>query len=339
VVLGESMMRGFAMAAAIGLVCTTFTATSAVAETSSCEWSVSKVPAPSGYEDARTEVKGTDSRGNYSGTSLRPGTNTNDVVLWTGGQPRVVPELAHLQWAQVADENPAGTVLVNGYLPAAGRWAPLQYSGGHQGAGVVTELTAPAGHRASNAISINARGDVLGSGTRIATGESVIILWSTIAAAPRVIEWSVGYPQDLDDDGTVLFRHPSANGGLLWRNGVVTPLEHQGEPQYVQAIRGGKVVGYQVTSWPQAQALLWDGTGAVKHIDGGGSAFAVNNGGLVTGQRLSLTGKAGVWRNTAFEAELPLPDGVSGVSELFVVGDDDTLFSKSGSGPLRWTCE
>ncbi|WP_143091691.1 hypothetical protein [Lentzea albida] len=320
-------------------MCTTFTATGAVAEPATCDWVVSKVPAPSGYEDARTEVKGTDSHGNYSGTSLRPGTNTNDVVLWTGGKPEVVQELAHLQWAQVADENSAGTVLVNGYLPAAGRWAPLRYSGGHRGAGTISELTAPAGYRANNAISINARGDVLGNGTRIATGESVTLLWSTIAAAPQVIEWSVGYPQDLDDDGTVLFRHPSANGGLLWRNGVVTPLEHRGKPQYVQAIRGGRVVGHEVTSWPNSQALLWDATGAVTPIEGGGSAFAINAGGLVTGQRTSLTGKAGVWRTTAFEAELPLPDGVSGVSELFVAGDDDSLFSKSGSGPLRWSCE
>ncbi|WP_191295948.1 hypothetical protein [Lentzea cavernae] len=300
---------------------------------------MSKVPAPFGYEDRSTDVKGTDSHGNYAGTSLRPGANTNDVVLWTDGKPRVVPEFAHLQWLQVADENSAGTVLVNGYLPAESRWTALQYAGGHQGAGTISELVAPAGYRTSNAMSINSRGDVLGSGTRIATGESVTLLWPTLAAGPQVIEWSVGFPQDLDDDGAVLFRDPTGNGGHVWRNGVVLPLEHRGKRQFVQAIRGGKVVGHELSSWPNAQAVLWDSTGAVAPIDGGGSAYAINAGGLITGQRSSLTGKAAVWRDTAFEAELPLPDGVSGVSELFVVGADDSLFSKSGSGPLRWSCE
>jgi hypothetical protein len=342
VVLGESMMRRSALVAAIGLACTAFTAPVAVADQAACEWVVSNVPVPSGYDARFTTVKGTDSNGNYSGNALRQGSTDNsyDAVVWTGGQPRALREVENLKDLQVSDENRSGTVLLFGRFPD--RAAVLLYSGAHETTGTITELPAPEGYQLNPAVALNERGDVLGGATRISDGEGVTVLWTATAnpAAPQIIERSVGLAQDLDDDGTVLLRHPTGNGGLLWRNGVVTSLEHQGKPQYVQAIRGGKVVGYQLEgSWPNAQALLWDGNGVVKRIAGAASAYTITGGGLVTGQRSSLTGKAAIWRDTTFKTELPLPSGVSGVSELFVAGDDETLFSKSGSGPLRWSCE
>src|SRR5690349_16071772 len=110
-------MRGLAIIAAVGLACSAFT-TSAVADPAQdptqCTWEVSKVATPDGYNPGFTKVLGTDSRGNYAGTSLRPGANTNDLILWTGGKPQVVQELQHLQWLQMTGENSAGTVLVNG---------------------------------------------------------------------------------------------------------------------------------------------------------------------------------------------------------------------------------
>lgn len=333
-------MRRLALIAAVGLACTTLAVpATAVADPAPCDWVVSKVPVPSGYSARFTDVKGTDSHGNYAGTSLRPGTNTNDVVLWTNGQPRVVGELAHLQWLNVFGENSSGTVLVSGRLPDQDRSVVLLYSGGHQGAGTITEFAAPEGYRTNAAIAINERGDVLAGGTRISDGAAVSILWSSIAAGPQVIDASAGVPQDLDDDGTVLLNKNRT--GYLWRDGQLTPLADEGKPVYVQAIRGGKVVGYQLNgSWPNSQALLWNTDGTVQRIKDGGSAYAVNAGGLITGQRSTLTGKASIWRDTTFQRELPLPDGVSFVSELFVVGDDDSLFSEAGSyGPLRWTCE
>jgi len=342
VILGESMMRGSALVAAIGLACTAFTAPVAVADQAACEWAVSNVPVPSGYDARFTTVKGTDSNGNYSGNALRQGSTDNsyDAVFWTGGQPRVLQEVENLKNLHVVDENRSGTVLMFGRFPD--RTAAVLYSGAHESTGTITELPGLEGYRIDGPTALNERGDVLGGATRLSDNEAVTVLWTGTATpvAPQIIERSVGLGQDIDDDGTVLLRRSSGNAGRLWRNGVVTDLEYQGKPQFVQAIRGGKVVGYQLEGgWPNAQALLWDGNGVVKRIAGAASAYTITGGGLVTGQRSSLTGKAAIWRDTNFKTELPLPSGVSGVSELFVAGDDETLFSKSGSGPLRWSCD
>lgn len=334
-------MRSLALIAAVGLACSALT-TSAVADPAQCTWQVSKVVTPDGYDPGFTKVLGTDSHGNYAGTSLRPGANTNDLILWTGGKPQVVQEVQHLQWLQMTGENSAGTVLVNGYLPAEGRWTALLYSGGHQGRGTLTEVTAPAGYRLSNAIALNERGDVVGLGQRISDGQEVGVLWSALASGPQVFDTAAGVPEDLDDDGTVLLR--SRDGklpGYLWRGGQLTPLADGGGKQsFVEAIRGGKVIGYQVEgSWPESQALLWDRDGNVQRIDQGGTAFSINAGGLITGERDTMVGHEAVWQDTTYLGDLPYPDGVALVSELFVAGDDNTLFSAAGSaGPLRWTC-
>lgn len=330
-------MRRLAIIAAMGWAFTTLAAPVA-ATAAPCDWAVSKVMTPDGYEPRSTYVRGTDSHGNYAGTASRPGANTNDLVIWTGGQPRVVQELGYLQWLQMTGENSAGTVLVHGRDIAQGRWAVLLYSA----SGAITELTAPAGYRLSGSTALNERGDVLGYGERISDGGQVGILWSTIAAAPQIIDLTAGTPKDLDDDGTVLL---SGNGsgskaGALWRGGEVTPLEAKGKYAYLEAIRGGKVIGYEFDgTWPESQALLWDRDGNVRQIDDAGTAFAINAGGLITGERSTMVGHEAVWRDTTFLGELPYPGGVTFVTEKFVAGDDDSLFSHASDyGPLRWTC-
>jgi len=336
-------MRSLALIAAIGLACTAVAAPAAAApDPATCTWVVSKVLAPDGYEPTRTHVRGTDSRGNYAGTSTRPGTNTADLVLWTNGQPRVVDGLQHLLFLQMADENSAGTVLFDASWPDQQRRVAMLYSGGHGGAGTFTELVPPAGYRVSGTTALNERGDVLGHGERISDGQAVSLLWSTIAAGPLVIDSSLGSPVDLDDDGTVLLRGRDGTSASLWRNGEVTPLAADGDKQlFVEAIRNGKVVGYEVVSpWPDSQALLWDRDGNVRDIEDGGTAFAINAGGLITGERSTMVGHESIWRDTTFLGELPYPDGITFVSELFVVGDDNTLFSESSRvGPLRWRCQ
>ncbi|MGW6446225.1 hypothetical protein [Lentzea sp. NPDC055074] len=88
---------------------------------------------------------------------------------------------------------------------------------------------------------------------------------------------------------------------------------------YAEAIRGGRVVGY--------------------HVEDGGTSFAVNASGLITGEQSTMAGHQAVWGDTTFLGELPYPGGVTFVSELFVVGDDNSLFSHAGEyGPLRRSC-
>src|SRR5687767_13737788 len=97
-------MRRLAILAGLGLAVTTLAA--AVAATAApCDWAVSKVVVPDGYNRDFTDVKGTDTHGIYAGTSLRARTNTFDLIVSTGGQQRVVHELRHLQWMNMADEN------------------------------------------------------------------------------------------------------------------------------------------------------------------------------------------------------------------------------------------
>ena len=330
-------MRRLAIIAAMGLAFTALAAPVA-ATAASCDWAVSKVMTPDGYDARSTYVRGTDSHGNYAGTASRPGANTNDLVIWTGGQPRVVQELKYLQWLQMAGQNSAGTVLVDGRNVAQSRWEVLLYSA----SGVITQLTAPAGYRVSGATALNERGDVLGYGERISDGVRVGILWSTIAVAPQIIDPAAGTPKDLDDDGTVLLRGDGsgAKAGALWRGGKVTPLEAKGKYAYLEGIRGGKVIGYEFNGvWPESQALLWDRDGNAREIDDAGTAFSINAGGLITGERSTMVGHEAVWRDTAFLGELPYPDGVTSVTETFVSGDDDSLFSHASEyGPLRWTC-
>ncbi|GGN08994.1 hypothetical protein GCM10011609_55910 [Lentzea pudingi] len=327
-------MRRRAFIAAIGLAGTVLAAPG-VATADTCEWVVSKVAVPDGYDPRSTKVEGTDSHGDYAGTSLRPGENTNDLIVWTGGKPRVVHELRHLRSLSMAGENSSGTVLVDGTIVAEGRRAVVLYS-----ASGTTDLAAPNGYRLTGATAINERGDVLGHGERIADGRQVGILWSTIAVAPLIIDLTTGTPQGLDDDGTVLLRGREGKPGALWKSGQVTLLADEGRYTYAEAIRGGRVVGYQIGDrWPESQALLWDRGGNVRHVDGGGTAFAVNASGLITGERSTMVGPASVWRDTTFLGELPYPDGVTFVSELFVVGDDNSLFSHASDyGPVRWTC-
>ncbi|RDI26548.1 hypothetical protein [Lentzea flaviverrucosa] len=330
-------MRGRAFIAAIGLAGTVLAAPGvAAADPAPCTWVVSKVAVPDGYEPTFTRVKGTDSHGGYAGTSLRMSANTDDLIIWTGGVPRVVHELRHLLWLSMAGQNSSGTVLVSGRIVAEERWAVASYSP----SGVVTEYAAPEGYRLSAATAINERGDVLASGERISDGQEVGIVWSTIAVAPQIVDTSAGTPQDLDDDGTVLLRGREGKPGALWRSGKVTLLADEGKPAYVQAIRGGKAIGYQVDgTWPESQALLWDRDGAVRHIEDGGTAFAINANGLITGERSTMVGRVSVWRDTAFLGELPHIADIPYVSELVVVGDDNNLFGDAGYyGPLRWTC-
>ncbi|MDX3656559.1 hypothetical protein PV646_04500 [Streptomyces sp. ID05-26A] len=324
-------------------MCTTFTVSNAVAaEQSACAWAVSEVPVPAGYEAKYTNVRGTDSKGNYSGDSPRQGQGrTTEPVIWTNGQPRVLkhPD-PNVQLFNVIDENSSGTVLLLA-LVSGGGYATYLYTDAHGTSGTFTELHAPAGYRSYGPVALNERGDVLGGADRTADGALVGLLWPATGGAATVIERTWGIPDDLDDDGTVLLRDSSGNGGSLWRDGVVTPLASTGNTRFVSGIRGGKVIGYEVVgNPPSAQALLWDGSGAVTPIAGAAYVDGINAGGLVTGHVSTLWGKPGVWRNTTFEAELPLPSGHTDVaSSNFVVGDDDELFATSNAGPLRWSCD
>jgi hypothetical protein len=324
-----------AITLALGAILTAPAATAAPTS-APCSWTVQKVVPPAGYEAQDTRVTGTDSHGNYSGFVYVG--DSSKVVLWTNGQPRVVDELADFVYPQVTDENSAGTVLLSGWQQSTSRAGAFIYAGAHTGVGTLTYLPAPAGYRTDYAVALNERGDVLATGRSDKDGHPVTIVWSTLAAGPIVIDTPLGQGVDLDDDGTVLLYDGNDNPGHLWRNGQIIPLDGPRYPVLISSIRGGKVIGTEVDTWPESQAVEWHTPTDARPIQDGGTAQAINAHGLIAGSRTNLSGPAAVWQDTTLLAELPLPAGVTD-DDTFVVGDDGTIFgAASGFGALRWSC-
>jgi hypothetical protein len=303
----------------------------------SCTWTAHQVQPPVGYSARYTTVAGTDSHGTWSGVALTELGRSPVVVTWTAdNEPKVISELNNFSWPSVADENSAGTILVSGSRTGGGGPGVTLY-GTRDGAR--TDLTPPAGYVFDNAVALNERGDVLARGHGKDDNRPVSLYWSNLAAAPIVVDSPYGTGTDLDDDGTILLDDKSGNPAHLWRHGETTALPGNA-PLNFEAIRAGKVVGYQpLEEFPKGQALLWDGGPAPRQIDGGGSAWAINATGLVAGIRDSIYGtygKPAIWQGTTFVADLPLPSGAA--RENFVVGDDNSVFVSTSTGPVRWTC-
>ncbi|HEY2063644.1 MAG TPA: hypothetical protein VGH57_35070 [Amycolatopsis sp.] len=300
-----------------------------------CSWTFEKIAPPDGYAPQDVRVTGTDSHGDYSGTVPNFATDSARMVIWTGGVPRIVPEIDDFLFPQIVGENSAGTVLLSGTQRSTSRSGVFLYSA----AGALTYLTAPAGYRTDYAVALNKRGDVLASGSSIKDGHAVTLLWSTLAAAPRVIDTAVGQGIDLDDDGTVLLSDGKNGPGHLWQGGRIVPLGGPGYPLLLAGIRGGHVIGTEIGAWPESQSVVWHAPGDARPIDDGGTAQAINAHGLIAGSRDTLTGPPAVWSDTTHLADLPLPAGFTDDSDMYVIGDDNTIFgSVNGYGPIRWTC-
>ncbi|VVJ18229.1 Uncharacterised protein [Amycolatopsis camponoti] len=321
-------------ALALGTAVTAPAATAADA----CTWTAHSIAAPDGYLAADVDIRGTDSHGGYSGTVSDRSVNMSRVVLWTGGEPRIPDALAKFVYPSVADENSAGTVLLDGGSPSA-EWGVYLFSGGHLGPGTLTRLPDPPGYRLESAVGLNDRGDVLASATDLKDGHRVSVLWSVLAAGPRIIDIPDRFGLDLDDDGTVLLRAPDNQLGGLWRAGVVTPLTGEDRPVLIRQIRNGVVVGTAIDSWPASRALAWHGPADPRPLEQGGTAEATNKHGLIAGSLTNLIGPAAVWQDTRLLGRLPFPDG--GDADVFVIGDDGVIFGNTSNAPaaLRWTCD
>jgi hypothetical protein len=317
---------------------TILTAPATATAAEACTWTAHKVVPLEGYDAASTNVRGTDSHGGYSGTVSDRTVDMSRVVLWTDGQPRIPDALATFVYPNVADENSTGTVLLSGGLATSTEVGVYLFSGGHRGPGTLTQLPTPAGYRIDWAVALNERGDVLARGSATRDDHPVSILWSDLAAGPLVIDTPAGIGIDLDDDGTVLLNAPDNKPASLWRHGQVIPLTGEDRPVLIRAIRSGVVVGTAIDSWPSSRALAWHGPNDPRPLEQGGTAEAINAHGLIAGSLTDLTGPPAVWQDTTLLGALPVPDGVD--ADVFVVGDDGTVFGNTGSayGPLRWTC-
>ncbi|SMD22752.1 PKD domain-containing protein [Kibdelosporangium aridum] len=309
-------------------------------ERAACQWKVEKIKTLAGFGPANFDVRGTDSNGNYSGNVTASATQSILVVLWTNGEPRIAREFADFQYAHVADENSAGTILVNAEDPRTGRQGVFLFTGGHTGNGTITQLLPRNGYEARSGTALNDRGDVLVWGTRSSDGRGFTMLWPAVGD-PIVTDTTVGDGIDLDEDGTVLLYDDMGHPGYLWRAGQIIPLESNGLIGHMAGIRAGKAIRTQYQGpGTDVHSVLYESPDDPRPIEVRGTAEAINANGLIAGHRDSYEGPPAVWRNTAFLAELPLPDGATEITgNTFVVGDDEVIYASAANyGPVKWTC-
>lgn len=334
-------MKTSVLAIALTMLGAVVATPSAVAEEkASCTWTASQVVAPEGYDSKKVRVVTTDSRGNYAGTVSPPNPEPmdGDVVIWTGGRPRVADELGDISYPTVRDENSSGTVLLSARFNAEGRNKTVLLSNAHSGRGTVTEVVAPAGYTDVSGIALNERGDVLARARSIKEGQQVAFLFLANKPEPVVVEtWSMA-AVDLDDDGTVLITPFSGGYGYLWRDGQHTFLTvPEGTRPSLTGLRSGKVIGYDSTNWPDALGLLWDGPDSVSKLEKTAIISKINAHGTIAGLRAPE--KPGVWQGTKYLGDLPFPVGVTGMRSMDALGDDGSIFglANAGEGSVHWT--
>jgi hypothetical protein len=286
---------------------------------------------PSGLEDTRGYLTGTDSHGGYSGTFDIGGTPR--VVTWTGGQPTVPALPKGFDSAYTVDENTSGLIVGDLLGSSDGRAFVLQGA-------TFTQLPQPSGYNGENVRAVNERGDVLGILFAENPANDVAVVWPQLSSGngPLLIPFTHEgqNPIDIDDDGTVLFA--SEDGALLWRGGTLSALRNPSgyTYSYPGAIRDGVVVGdASSAAAPNSQAFRWNttpqGAQVPVALPDGTWAGAINSAGLTVGaddHNQPLT-----WQGATPAGSLPIPSGYT-AAVGGAVGDDNVVLGHASNGPL-----
>jgi hypothetical protein len=298
-----------------------------------CTWRAEPVPVPPFAEPSSYYVDATDGEGNFAGRTYVD-QSAFGVVLWEHGEPRQLDLPAGFDSAVPAGQTRSGTVLVNAW---SFRTTPATSQIFLYRNGTYEPLRLPAGYRDVTANAINDRGDVVA--TASFPGGSVVILWSVLAAGPRVIappELPYASAVDIDEDGTVLLS--GGYSAYLWRSGTLTPQPPSpGTPVLAREISGGTAVG-AVLDVAGPKAVLWS-QDTPHLLEGGGAAESVNRHGTIAGRVGAWDGPPAVWQGTGLVTKLPLPEGASSAS-ADLIGDDGTVFGRGDgdTGPVLWRC-
>jgi hypothetical protein len=311
------------MAAAVVLssAATTVSVSPAVAEEAP-QWQVTLLPMPADSPNADVWLYGSDGHGGYAGTI----TNAAGwaVATWRDGEVVVHDGPNGHDFPEVRGESWDGTVLVDSVtLDPAGVYHPVSL--GSFGA------AAP--------LVIGPRGDLVGLGTDPESSERVALYWPSPSAEPVVLAGMLpnSYPAAIDDDGTVVFRHP--DGPYLLRDGDVQRLTL---PEgYIlgtaYAIRHGVVTGSArpPEGSDSGAELVWRSPDCpqvlVNSIYG---PLARNSHGLSVATVLHpgfFYGAGAAWWHGRQLGLLPALDGLPAVHPLFV--DDDGTIAGVASGP------
>jgi len=310
------------VAAMVVLLTAASTTTAVAAEVP--QWQVTLLPMPADSPNAKVWLFGSDGHGGYAGTI----TNAAGwaVATWRDGEVAVHDGPDGHDFPEVRGESRDGTVLVDSVtLDRAGVYHPVSLGSFSAAAPLV----------------IGPRGDLVGLGTDPESSERDALYWPSPDAEPVVLAGMLpnSYPVAIDDDGTVLFRHP--DGPYLLRDGVVEqlalPAGYTVGTAY--AIRHGVVTG---SAWPpqgssSGAGLVWRSPDCPQVL--ANSAYTTltrNSHGLSAGTEPApdsdlFYGAGAAWRHGQRLGRLPALDGLPAVHPRFV--DEDGTIAGVASGP------
>lgn len=304
--------------------------------------SVTALPLPTGITGG--SVTATDPTGRYVvGTPFPSDDMTPAVtILWTDGRPRLLPT-----GFSATAVNTAGLVVgVRGRLEAR-RAAVIRD-------GAVVDLPVPDGATTTDAVAVNAGGEVAGV-VFFADSTARGVVWPASGAAPRLLQAAGGHKDTfvagIADDGATIGTIGTRERPYRWASdgaGTALTLPEGYRGGEGQAIAGDWAVGTASTSrggedgkaelTAQNTVVRWNlRTGAVEH-----GMRIVPASVAADGTLAGRVGKdePGIWRDGAVVA-LPMPAGGIRGSALAVVGDGHTMIGWTGGDgggptPLVW---
>jgi hypothetical protein len=261
------------------------------------------------------------------------GVGDSQPILWTNGQPQVLPKLG--DWVSATAVNASGVVVA--VAGAKDKWADsvVRYT-----AGVPAKLQPPAGTWRFELAKINAAGDVLVNATRPGKADSrvdAVLLWkagSTTAVKLPLPAGAEGY--GLTDNGTIVGVVSSGPDtadlrSYAWdQHGKGRALPGPaGQTSAVSDVAGAWATG---NLWPSGAVARWDiTTGKVSELPVDSPANGVNAKGWIASNGTVLRTDANV--------ELRAANGVKG--DALDVSDNGLVIGlpmDGASGVITWAC-
>jgi hypothetical protein len=215
------------------------TAAQAAPDRATCSWTVRTLPAAPGFTQSFSY--GTDHASHVFGAATNDSGITESPAVWRidGGTPPRLLGSAHGATTRITALNAAGVAAGN-YRDSTGSHA-VRYAGGYQ------DLPVPAGASQSEAVDINAHGDIVGT-----IDNSTIIVWpadrpGTYALLPKA-DGDSAEAKGIDDARNVvgLVVHGDQFTGYIWNaTGKAAPLPAATADAWVNpaGIRNGRVLG------------------------------------------------------------------------------------------------
>jgi hypothetical protein len=288
---------------------------------------------PGGVDPSGRYVLGNDVRSSELDTpeGKTAGIAAGQVILWTDGQPQVLPQVR--DWVTASAVNADGVVAA--IAGPRDEWADtvVRYTDG-----VPEKLTPPPGKWAFTEAKINATGDILVNADRAGSDHrtDAVLLWKTGSrTATRLPLPAYADGKGITDDGTIVGQVISGNGEKLtsytWnQRGKGRALKAPaGQQATVSNVRNDWVTG---NLWPSGEVGRWNlRTGEVTRLPVGSPANSINDKGWIASNGTVLRDDANV--------ELGLADGVRG--DPLAVSDTGVVVGlpfDGSSGVITWRC-